>query len=126
MKKILKKILLMTLSIILTLYSFPINISEASFTTEDLPYDIKFKNVYRNIAIDENGYLWLLGYYYNGEDYVFYDVPTKIIENVKFKQLDTAGDTYLAIDENNTLWGWGHNMMGTLRQWNYFTLFYTY
>lgn len=115
MKKILKKILLMTLSIILTLYSFPINISEASFTTEDLPYDIKFKNVYRNIAIDEDGYLWLLGYYYNGEDYIIYDVPTKIIEDVKFKHVEHANGTYLAIDEDNILWGWGYNMMGTIR-----------
>lgn len=88
-------------------------------TPSEIETSVKFVKVIAGgrcgYAIDESGYLWSWGAGWDGRlgngktDWI--NKPEKIIENVKFKEID-GWEHALAIDENGNIWAWGNNNDG--------------
>lgn len=94
--------------------------TEEKYTLTQITSNIKYVELkgksHGGYALDEDMHLWAWGYGCHGrgkgEDL---KVPTKIMEDVKFKKIDTSSDdAVLAIDENDKLWAWGYNYYGGL------------
>ena len=130
MKNVLRRLGTICLLLILIVSLLPISKSEAVFTADDCPYDIKFTKVNTSygaehtLAIDEEGNVWAWGRNNYGQlgngTTTNSNVPvqTNVTSSTKFKEI-AAGDTYsIALDTNGNIWGWGGNNLSQLGNGN--------
>jgi uncharacterized protein YjdB/alpha-tubulin suppressor-like RCC1 family protein len=85
--------------------------------------DKKFTSVgcgeVHTIVLDESGWLWSFGSNDKNQlgtnvSYFEEEIPTQIKPGTKFKSISTGYFNSIAIDINNTIWGWGNNEHGEL------------
>ncbi len=102
------------------------NITEDVLTPQKVSETIKFSKVsigtgLHRLALDREGNLYSWGYNNfgqlgNGESNSLRDVnvPTKIMNGTKFKEIETGTLYSMAIDVSGNIWTWGANSTGQL------------
>lgn len=83
-----------------------------SLPSTDVPVQTNLRNIaaFGDLGyIAEDGSLWMWGFAVDGMD------PVKVLDHVTGVGYSrNANSVYMAVRDDNTLWGWGHNSVGEL------------
>ena len=137
MNKMYKKILSLTMIIILLVQLIPISVVQAAdnvyiIEENDLPYSNKFVDLFSDqssssygaeqvyVALDKDGDIWTWMTNNNGmfgdgsDDRSYRKLPKKLEVNTKFKQISPTANYWLALDINGNIWGCGYQYYSQL------------